>query len=301
MGHRQAALVNVGFIGLGRMGTGMAGRILSGGHDLVVFNRTPGKAGDLVAGGAREVRSLAEVCAGREVVFTMVADDAALLEVVRAEDGLCASLPVGAIHVVSGTHGVQAVEQAATEHEAAGQILLAGHVLGRPDMAASGQLGVVAAGAADAQRRCAPLFDLIGNRTFDGGERPGGGTAIKLANNFALGCAIEVMAEAFSLVRAYGVDPAVMHSVLTEGLFSAPAYKVYGQIMVDEDWDRVGFTTRLALKDVGLMIAAAAAEGVPLPSAELYRERLLGAIEHGDAERDWAVLALEQARASGLA
>jgi len=108
------------------------------------------------------------------------------------------------------------------------------------------------------------------------------------------------MAEAFALCRRHAVEPGVLHEVLTEGLFSAPAYKVYGQIIVDEDYDRVGFTTRLALKDIDLTMAAAGAAAVPLPSGSVLRDRLLAAIAQGDAERDWAVLGREQARSSGL-
>jgi 3-hydroxyisobutyrate dehydrogenase-like beta-hydroxyacid dehydrogenase len=177
---------------------------------------------------------------------------------------------------------------------------LAAPVLGRPDVAAAGQLGIVAAGPTDAVARCRPLFEVIGRRTFEAGEKPESATAIKLANNFVLGAAIETMAEAFSLVRTHAVDPALFNEVLTEGLFAAPAYKVYGTIIAEEDYDRVGFTTRLALKDVDLTLAAAGDAHVPLPTAAVLRDRILSAIAHGDAERDWAVLAREQARMSGI-
>ena len=142
-----------------------------------------------------------------------------------------------------GTHGVAAIAEVAAGHADAGQTLVAAPVLGRPDVAAAGGLGIVAAGPAAAVDRVRPILEAIGRHTFDAGERPEAATAIKLANNFVLGCAIEVMAEAFSLGRRYDVAPAVLHEVLTEGLFAAPAYKVYGQIIVDEDYDRVGFTT----------------------------------------------------------
>jgi 3-hydroxyisobutyrate dehydrogenase-like beta-hydroxyacid dehydrogenase len=115
-----------------------------------------------------------------------------------------------------------------------------------------------------------------------------------------LGCAIEVMGEAFTLVRRYGVDPAVLYEVLTDGLFASPAYKIYGDIIAKEDYDRVGITAVLGLKDANLALSAAEAVNVPLPSANVWRDRLLGAIAHGDGERDWAVVALEQARASGF-
>lgn len=292
--------MKIGVIGLGRMGRGIAGRVLGAGHDLAVYNRTAGKDADLVAAGARSVASIALACEQRDVVVTMLADDAALDAVALGAGGVRDSLPVGAIHMVMGTHGVGIVRALTAAHAAAGQTLVAAPVLGRPDAAASGQLGIVAAGPAEALQRCKPLLDVIGRRTFEAGASPDAATSIKLANNFMLGCAVQAMGEAYSLVRRFGVAPQVLHDVMTEGLFSAPAYKVYGKIMADEAYDNVGFTTRLALKDMSLVLAAGDMARVPLPSASLLRDRLLAAIAHGDADRDWAVLAREQARTAGL-
>jgi 3-hydroxyisobutyrate dehydrogenase-like beta-hydroxyacid dehydrogenase len=292
--------MKIGFIGLGRMGQGIANRVLGGGHDLVVYNRSPAKAADFAKAGARVASSIAGACEGREVVITMLADDSALNEVALSNGGLRDSLPAGAIHMAMGTHGVHAIRSLAAAHVQAKQAFVAAPVLGRPDIAAAGQLGIVAAGPADAVRRCEPLFQVIGRHTFDAGSDPAGATAIKLANNFMIACALESMAEAFSLVRKFGVAPAVLHDVLTNGSFSAPIFKIYGQIMVDEAYDQAGFTAQLALKDANLVLAAADTARVPLPSANVVRDRLLSAIARGDGEKDWAVLAREQARASGL-
>ena len=292
--------MKVGFIGLGRMGQAMATRVLQAGHELIVYNRTRDKALPLGAAGARIADSIAAASEGRDAVITMLADDAALEEVVLCNAGLLQSLPRGGIHLVMGTHGVDTIRALKQAHQRANQTLVAAPVLGRPDVAAAGQLGIVAAGPADAVNRCRPLFEVIGRRTFDAGLEPEGATAIKLANNFALGCAIETMGEAFSLIRKYGVAPRALYDVLTEGLFSAPAYKVYGRIIADESYDQAGFTALLALKDADLVLAAAGAAHVPMPSASNLRERLLSAIAHGDGQKDWAVIAREQARASGL-
>ena len=107
------------------------------------------------------------------------------------------------------------------------------------------------------------------------------------------------MAEGFALVRKYDVAPQVFQDVMTEGLFSAPAYKVYGQKMVDESYDQVGSPIHVGLKDAAVASAADLAR-VPMPSHNVYYDRLLGAVAHGDGDRDQAVLAREQARASGL-
>ena len=106
-----------------------------------------------------------------------------------------------------------------------------------------------------------------------------------------LGAAIEAMAEAFSLVRKYGVVPQVLFDVMTDALFAAPAYKIYGKIMVDQSYDKAGFMTLQGLKDLNLVLAAADQARVPMPSANNVRDRLLGAIAHGDGEKDWAVMA----------
>jgi 3-hydroxyisobutyrate dehydrogenase-like beta-hydroxyacid dehydrogenase len=290
--------MKVGFIGLGRMGRGMAGRVLTGGHDLVVFNRTREKTSELANAGARVAGSIAGACEGREVVITMLTDDAALREVTLSTGALRDSLPSGAIHLTMGTHSTQWMQELASIHAASNQTFVAAPVLGRPDMAASGQLGIVAGGPADALEKCDPLFRLMGRHTFYAGQKPEHAIAIKLSNNFLLGCALGAMAEGFSLVRKYGVAPQVFYEVMTESLFSAPVYKVYGKIMVDEAYDKVGFTTLLGLKDFNLIMAAADLARVPLPSGNAFRDRLLGAVAHGDGEKDWAVVAREQARAS---
>jgi 3-hydroxyisobutyrate dehydrogenase-like beta-hydroxyacid dehydrogenase len=293
--------MNVGFIGLGRMGSGMANRILGGGHELAVFDAVAAQMSALAGAGARAASSVADVCATREVVVTMLVEDATVIDVALGKGGLCDSLPAGSIHLLMGTHGVATVRALEARHAAAGQYLVAAPVLGRPDLAAAGELGIVAAGDEAAMGRVQPLLSLMGRRTFLAGSKPESATAIKLANNAVLGCAMVAMAEGFSLVRKYGVVPQVFQDVMTEGLFSAPAYKVYGQKMVDESFDQVGSPIHVGLKDANLIAAAADLARVPMPSHNVYRDRLLGAVAHGDGDRDQAVLAREQARASGLA
>ena len=292
--------MKVGFIGLGRMGQAMARRLLEAGHDVTGYNRTYEKAAALAPAGATIVRSIADAVAGREAVITMLGADEDLAQVIEGPVGIAAAMPQGAIHVGMGTHSVAMSRRAAAIHGDAGQVYVAAPVLGRPDAAAAGALGILAAGPPEAVEACRPLFDAMGRRCFDAGEAPAASASLKLANNFVLGCAIEAMGEAFALVRRYGVRPETLYDMLTDGLFACTAYEVYGDIIAKEDWDRVGMTASLGLKDANLALAAADAERVPLPSANVWRDRLLGAIAHGDGERDWAVVAREQARASGL-
>jgi len=292
--------MNVGFIGLGRMGQGMARRILGGGHGLAVHDTVASQIADIVAAGATAAATVAEVCKDRDVVVTMLVEDAAVTDVALRPGGIRDSLPPGAIHLAMGTYGVGAVRTLVAAHGNARQFLVAAPVLGRPDLAASGQLGIVAAGPQDAVRRCQPLLNVIGRRTFHAGTPPEAATVIKLANNLVLGCAMVAMGEGFSLVRKYGVEPQVLYDVMTEGLFSAPAYRGYGKTMVDQTYDHVGSPITVGLKDANLIQAAADLARVPLPSFNVYRDRLLGAVAHGDGDKDQAALAREQARACGL-
>jgi len=292
--------MKVGFIGLGRMGAGMAGRVQGAGYQLTVFDAIATQTAPFAAAGARVATSVADLCQERDIVVSMLVEDATILSVATGPEGLVDSLTPGAIHLVMGTHGVATIRALEARHTEAGQVLVAAPVLGRPDLAAAGQLGIVVAGPIDAATRVRPLLDAMGRRIFEAGPKPESATAIKLANNAVLGCAMMAMAEGFSLVRRYDVDPQVFQDVMTEGLFSAPAYKVYGQKMVDESYDQVGSPITVGLKDAGLIAAAAALARVPMPSHNVYLDRLLGAAAHGDADRDQAVLAREQNRASGI-
>jgi 3-hydroxyisobutyrate dehydrogenase-like beta-hydroxyacid dehydrogenase len=292
--------MRVGFIGLGRMGQGMARRLLDAGHEMCVFDVVAAQTAPLASAGARVAKTIAELAGQCEVVVTMLVEDAIVTQVALGPGGLSSALASGTIHLVMGTHGVATVRELESKHRAAGQTLVAAPVLGRPDLAASGQLGIVVAGPEGAVGRCNELLKAMGRRVFLAGLKPESATAIKLANNAVLGCAMVAMAEGFALVRKYGVQPQVFQDVMTEGLFAAPAYKIYGQKMVDESYDQVGSPISVGLKDANLIAGAADLARVPMPSHNVYHDRLLGAVAHGDADKDQAVLAREQARASGL-
>ena len=293
--------MKVAFIGTGRMGRAMASRLLEAKHDLGVYNRTPERTKDLAAAGAKVLTSIADSARYGEAVFTMLADDAALEDVAMRNGGLLEALPKGGIHICAGTHGVGVIRKLEAAHDKAGQILLATPVLGRPEMVAAGQAGMVIGGPPAALDRCRPLFAVIARRIIEAGASPAAATAIKIANNFVLGCAIEAMGEGFSLVRKYGVVPEVFYDVMTDGLFASTAYKVYGKIIAEERYLPAGQRAVLGLKDANLALAAGEAVGVPLPSGNVWRDRLVGAVAHDEGECDWAVMARDQARASGLA
>lgn len=281
------------------MGAAMAGRLLNAGHAVGVYNRTASKADVLVSNGATLLASLAEAAVFGEVVITMLENDAALSAIVGGADGLVSTMPQGAIHVAMGTHSVAFVKAMTEPHADAGVRFISAPVLGRPPAAAAGELGIIVGGAPDAVTACQPLFDAMGRRTYSAGVEPVGAAAAKIVNNMILVCAIEALGEGFALARRLGLPEDSLLEILTDGLFSSPAYQVYGPIIAQEDYFAApGFSATTGLKDVMLALNAGEIAGVPLPSVDICRDRLLSAIANGFGDADWSVMAYEPAVAS---
>ena len=292
--------MKVGFIGLGRMGQGMAGRLNAAGHELLICDQIPENMQVLHSAGAEIADSIAAVCRDRDVVISMLPHDAALELVVNGPGGLVDSMPSGMPHMAMGTHSVDQINTINQSHIDAGQVFIAAPVLGRPDLAATGQLSIVPAGPADVVEKMQPLYDAMSKQTFNAGEQPQSSAAVKIANNFMLGSAIESMGEAFSLVRKLGVKPELFFEVMMKGLFGAPAFQIYGPMIAEEQWDSHGATAVIGLKDADLVVAAAQSAEMSIPGVHIWREHLLKAIERGEGHLDWAVMAREQFRSSGL-
>ena len=291
--------MNVGFIGLGKMGRGIAENLLKAGHSLTVYNRTRARAESLAAQGARVAATPADASRG-DAVFTMLADDAALESVALSDSGIVASLPRGAVHISLATISVALSNRLAEAHARAGSEFVAAPVFGRPEAAAAAKMFVVAAGPAAVLARCQPLFDAIGQRTFPMGDQPASAIAVKLAGNFMLASVVETLGEAFALVRKYGIPPAQFLDLITSSIFPAPVYKAYGTLIAEQRFQPAGFQLPLGLKDVRLALAAAEAVGVPLPVASLVRDQMLTAIARGFGESDWSVLGKLSAENAGL-
>jgi 3-hydroxyisobutyrate dehydrogenase-like beta-hydroxyacid dehydrogenase len=177
--------MKVGFIGLGQMGFGMAASLLKAGHEVTVYNRTPSKADGLVKKGAVAAKRISDACAG-DAVITMLANDAAVESLVYGDQGVRASLRKGAVHISSSTISVALCERLFVDHAAAGQRFVAAPVFGRPDVAAVGELTVVAAGSQEAIADVTPLLDAIGRRTFVMSDQPRPRVSSSSAETFSL-------------------------------------------------------------------------------------------------------------------
>jgi len=281
--------MKLGFIGLGHMGSGMAANLVKAGHDVSVFNRSPGKAAALVELGAREVTSIAAVCDGAAVI-TMLADDEAASAVAFGSAGLIAQLPKGAIHVSMSTISVALSTQLARAHAEAGQRYVAAPVFGRPDMAAAGKLFIVAAGESGALDACTPLFDVLGQKVSRIGASPPAANLVKLSGNFLQAAAIESLGEAIALVGKAGIDTRAYVDVLTSTIFTAPAYRIFGPLIAQGAFEPAAFAAPLGYKDIRLTLAAAEGLRVPMPLASLLRDRFVRLFAHGGEHLDWTAI-----------
>jgi len=290
--------MKVGFIGLGRMGAGMAANLLKAGHEVTVYNRTPGKRQALVEQGAHAAARVAEACRG-DAVITMLADDDALESVVFGDKGVIGSLGQGAIHLCMSTISVALSARLAAAHANAGQRFVAAPVFGRPEAAAAAKLFIVAAGAPDAVDACLPLFEALGQKTFSVGDKPQAANLVKLSGNFLLASMIEALGEAMALVGKAGIDRRQYLELLTSTLFTAPVYKTYGGLIAEEKFEPAGFAAPLGYKDIRLTLAAAESLRVPMPLASLLRDRFLTLLAQGGEALDWSAIGHLAAKDAG--
>ena len=290
--------MKIGFIGLGQMGSGMAANLIKAGHEVTVYNRTPTRVLALVEKGAHAAAQIADACHG-DAVITMLADDSAVESIAFGENGVIASLAKGKTHISMSTISVALSERLTAAHASTGQRYVAAPVFGRPEAAAAAKLFIVSAGTPDALAACQPLFEAVGQRTFPFGDRPSVANLVKLSGNFMIASVIETLGEAIALVGKAGVDRRQYLDLLTSTLFNAPVYKTYGDLIVGQKFEPAGFAAPLGLKDIRLTLAAGEALRVPLPLANLIRDRFLTLLAQGGEKLDWSAISQLAAKDAG--
>ncbi|KAB7767775.1 MULTISPECIES: NAD(P)-dependent oxidoreductase [Xanthomonas] len=290
-------MTTIGFLGLGTMGQPIALNLLRAGHALTVWNRSAAAAQPLLEAGAQQAAQPADAVRG-PVLFSMLADDTAVRETLL-DRGALDALTAGSVHVNMATISVTLARELHALHAERGVAYLAMPVLGRVEVAAAGQLNLLAAGDAAALARVQPLLDVIGRKTWYFGAAPEQANAVKLAANLCLASAIGTMAEASALVRGHGVEAADFLDMLTSTVFAAPAYQTYGGMIAEQRYSPAGFKATLGLKDVRLALNAGETRHVPMPLAAVLRDAFIEAIAHGDGDLDWAALAKVAARRAG--
>jgi 3-hydroxyisobutyrate dehydrogenase-like beta-hydroxyacid dehydrogenase len=283
---------SIGFIGLGSMGLPMARNLINAGFQLKVFNRTKSKADELIALGAEVVDNPAAVTGADGVVVTMVANDAALHEIVTGKDGIGDSLGQDGIHLSMSTISPQLAQKLAELHAKRGAAYVASPVSGRPDAAAAKQLTMWVSGPQVAKARIAPIIAAMGRGSSDMGEDPVSGHIAKIAANVLVMNTIEILSEVFTFAEKNGLDPQVFADAITSSLFAAPIFKTYASILPSGELPHPGFKLSLALKDINLALSTGERAQVTMPVVSVLRDRLLANVAKGRGELD--VTALQQ-------
>jgi 3-hydroxyisobutyrate dehydrogenase-like beta-hydroxyacid dehydrogenase len=290
----------VGFVGLGNMGRPMALSLLRAGYRLRVYNRSAARAEELVAAGAQRVGRPRDLAQPGGIVISMVADDAALEAVTLGEDGLLAGLVPAGVHLSMSTVSPAIARRMKKLHADHGCSYLAAPVFGRPEAAASQKLWICLAGEPAARERVRPLLQVLGQGVFEFGDEPELANVVKLGGNFLIGSALEAMAEMLALAEKCGVERRALMGMLSQTLFACPIYQNYGRMIAEEQFAPVGFSMRLALKDVSLVLDAAEQARLPMPLAGLVHDRLLSGVARGRGEEDWTALTRLVNEAGGI-
>jgi 3-hydroxyisobutyrate dehydrogenase-like beta-hydroxyacid dehydrogenase len=300
---RLSSLGNIGFIGLGHMGSAMATNLAAAGHQVTAYVRRADQMEKLAALGLRpttEINNLLDC----EIVISMVPDDSAVHDVVFGRDdlgikGLASGLKRGAIHLSMSTIGSSSASDLAKEHARRGQGYVAAPVFGNPEAAKARQLFIVAAGAQADIERCQPLFDALGQKTFVIDAEPGHANLIKLLGNMMTATTLEILGEIVAVARKRGLDPKSFIDIMRSTMFGGRAHKIYGDKIVNQSY-APGFVMPLVLKDVRLALAEAENAGAPMPSVGVVRDRLITGIARGHGGLDWSALGLVAAEEAGL-
>lgn len=275
--------MDVGFIGLGKMGIAMARNLAKAGHAVRAWNRSPVDGSGLTL--VKSARDAFEA----DVVFTMLSDDAAVRGVVLDGD-LLEHARRGAVHVGCSTISIAFAEELTARHAEAGIGYVSAPVFGRPDVAEAAQLNVVVGGAESAIDKVAPLLAAVGKKTWVMGDRPAQANAAKIAGNMMIGMAIGAMSEATLLAEGNGVTPKAFFELVLESLFGCRVYQSYSAKIVAEDYSP-GFKMSLGLKDLRLASEAAERAGKRLPILDTVRNQMTEAVHAGLGDKDWSALA----------
>ena len=276
----------IAFLGLGIMGGGMARRLLGAGFALTVYNRNRAKAEALT--GANVAATPREAAAGADVVFCMVADDAASRAMWLGVDGVLAGAPQGAVVVDCSTLTVGWVKELAHAAEVCGCEFVDAPVTGSKNQAAAGELNFLVGGSAAALEKIRPALAPM-SKTITHLGPTGSGALIKLINNFVCGVQLAAIAEAVAWIEQSGLDRATAQAVLLEGAPGSPLVKTVTARMNAGDFTP-NFLLKLMAKDLSYATKEGEARGAPLVTAPAALTLLQHAIEAGHGERDMSAV-----------
>ncbi|WP_280446753.1 NAD(P)-dependent oxidoreductase [Nocardia brasiliensis] len=274
----------VGFIGLGKMGAALAGRLLDAGYDVTVWSRTAGKADDLLARGAT-LAERPEDAIATGTVFSMLSNEEAVRQVFTLDR--IRSAPKGFVHINHATIS----PAAAREFAAAGGHYLSAPVIGRPEAVVAGKLAVLISGDEDVRAAAAPMLAVLGRRVWDFGAAVDAAPTVKIAVNYLILHALQALSESITLLQHAELDAGRFVEMINDSIFPGPVYGGYGDAITTGTYTPPGFTTTLGLKDLNLALRTADEIGAHLPTGPVLHDVFATAVEQIGAELDWASVA----------
>ena len=279
----------IGFIGLGIMGRPMARHLVDAGYEVTVWNRTQSKASELVEAGARLGSSPRDVAARSDLIITIVADTPDVRQVILGPDGVLEGAPPGSVVVDMSTVSPVATREIAQALSERGVEMLDAPVSGGQKGAIEATLSIMVGGTSEVFERALPVLQKMGRNIVHVGGH-GAGQVAKACNQLVLSLTLLGVAEALTMARKAGVDPAKVRAALLGGFAQSRVLELHGQRMLDGNFEP-GFRTRLFHKDMGIVVETGRATGMPLLGAGLTAQLYQMAMSRGLGEMDYSVLA----------
>jgi 2-hydroxy-3-oxopropionate reductase len=279
----------IGFIGLGIMGQPMARHLVDAGYEVTVWNRTASKTADLVKAGARPGNSPKDVASRSDITITIVADTPDVRQVILGPDGVIEGAAPGTVVTDMSTISPIATREIAGALSKRRVEMLDAPVSGGQKGAIEGTLSIMVGGPPEVFERVLPVFQKLGRNIVHVG-RSGAGQVAKACNQLVLSLTLLGVAEALTLARKTGVDPAKVRAALLGGFAQSRVLEMHGQRMLDGNFEP-GFRTRLFHKDMGIVMETGRASGMPLLGAGLAAQLYQMAMSRGLGEMDYSALA----------
>lgn len=288
----------VGFIGLGRMGQPMAGRLLDAGFPLTIWNRTKAKTVDLGKRGAKVVSSPKEVAAQSDIIITIVSDDAALEAVTLGENGILAGVRARSILIDMSTVSPKTSRQVAQVADERGVKMLRAPVSGTTNWAATGMLTIFVSGDKQAYEKCQKVLGVMGQKIFYLGAKEEA-LYLKLVHNMMVGMTSQMLAEAVTFGQKAGLDWHQMLEVISDTVVASPILRFKAERLAERNFT-AAFSASMMAKDFDLALTAGKELGSPMPTVGLVRQFLGTLVATGRGELDYLALVLLMEELAGI-
>jgi len=294
----ELSMANLGFIGLGVMGSRMVKRLLDAGHSVTGYNRTKSKAQWLLDAGMKWADTPRSLAQSAEITFSMIANTEALHAISGGPDGILAGLSPGKIYIDMSTVSPAAIREIAQQVEAKGAQMLDAPVSGSAITLEEGKLSFMVGGRRDTFEKVQPILQAIGPKATHVGAN-GLAAAMKVATNLSLAVQMLAFSEGVLLAEKSGIARATAVEVLFNSVIASPMVKYRGPFVLAMP-DEALFDVNMMQKDLLLALEMGRQLDVPLPTTSITNEFLTAARGMGMADKDFAIMFEVLAKMAGL-